>query len=259
MQHARYKYSLNESMRSVLNDVYVKSRSLSYEQREIISACIESELKWQKTSTTDVPAFYLAYNTKTIQHSISCDRIQVESALLLLFTYLVAKETDVLTKLDELLFSKIPVSDAFRKQFDLSELDLHNLLTYSVMNYYDRASASDVADRHSWVTEVVNHYAGKLNTSNLSSVKSISECLKEAVIANAGTMKNWPWDGRRLSNAVSKMPIDRANCDKLALTMSYELTKYRCFRLDCVGRRDKDDMDVNLSEYSLACISGKHV
>lgn len=253
VQHGRHKGPVErESMRSIFNDVYVRSRSLSYEQREIVSACIDDVLNRHEIAFADLPPFFLTYNTKTMQRSVSCDRVQVEGALLLLFTYLVAKNYDG-GNLSEIMFSKIPLSDEFRKHFELDELELHNLLTYSVLNYYDRASASDAADRHSWLTRIVNYYVQNLNTTNVSYVTFVSECLRSLVTASVTSTKNWPWDSRRLS----KILTDHAGCDKLSLTMSYELIKYRCFRLDCIRRRDARDMDVNLSEYSLACVSGK--
>lgn len=259
--HRRYGRSIEDSLTIACLDVYVKSRSLSHEQRDIVSSVIVDELNQSHiVSTCNIPQFYHTPSTQSLQFNSSFSQIQSQGVLLLLFVHLASENLEAVD-LSVLLFSKLPLSDDFRSVFNLSALDLRNMLLYCLIRFYDLASPSDAVFRHFWISQVISHYSK--NTSTLSHLIELSETLMHLVVGAVENVsvnqqldrRSLPWDLRRMS-ALLFDKVDDLCCGKVSLKMDYALLKHRCLKLDNVPT-ESQNMDVNLSQYSDACTLGR--
>lgn len=257
----RHGYTEEDSLKTACIEVYVKSRSLSHDQREIILSEITHKLSTSTEFGSTVPLFYRIPNTHSLQHKSSLTLIQSQGMLLLLLLHLFTgnhKTSDI----SDLLFSKLPLSEKFKKNFNLDNVDFQNVLLCSLMRFYEFASPSDAPYRHFWVSEIVNQYSGK--SPQMSYLTKKSEAMMSLIISATSFSetellhrKSLPWDLRRISSLLFK-EVDDAPCNKISLKMNYSLSKHRCLRINNVFT-DIRNMDINLNQYSDACTTGKNI
>lgn len=222
--------------------MYIKSRSLSYDQQEIVRNVLTEVLNSNQT-VEDIRAFYWVANTQNVQFNSTFYMVQRQTTLVLLFAQMVTEKYPS-TNLSELLFSRLPITREFRNKLDIKDININNLLLYSVLKFYDDAFVHDVEYRRFWISTLTNS----------TELTALSDNLSNFITRTfSATRKNAPWDYRR-------MPALGGDVDnivnRVSLFMNYLVLKHRCLQLDCYplgGER----MDVNLKQYSRECIKGR--
>lgn len=259
--YRRHGYTEEDSLKTACIEVYVKSRSLSHDQREIILNEITHKLSSSTEFASTMPLFYRVPNTHSLQYKSSLTLIQSQGMLLLLLLHLFS-ENHKSSDISDLLFSKLPLSEKFKKNFSLGNLDFHNMLLCCLMRFYEFASPSDAPYRHFWVSEIVNQYLEK--SPKISYLTKQSEAVMSLITSTTSfsetqslDRKSLPWDLRRISSLLFD-EVDDAHCNNISLKINYALLKHRCLRMNNVFI-DLQNMDINLNQYSDACITGKNI
>lgn len=166
--------------------------------------------------------------------------IQQQSTLVLLLAKIVSEKYP--SNLGE-LFGKLPVSEQFRKIFDTSGINMDNLLLYGVLKFYDETSMHDVKYRHFCIEQLTGR----------ADLTTLSENLSSVIVDEFGKAYNTSLDLRAI-------PVLRGSVDdtvnRISLLMNYIVLKHRSLELDCCYSVGSEQMDVNLRQYSKACITG---
>ncbi|XP_065212438.1 midasin [Planococcus citri] len=238
--HRRHGRPIDETFKIVCEDVYLKSRSLSYDQQEIVSNVI-SEVLNSNEIIPEICPFYLTSNTQNLQFNSTFYIVQQQSALVSLFGHAASEKYS--SNLSELLFGKLPVSDGFRKIFDVSGVNMENLLLYSVLKLYDETLVHDVKYRHFLIEELTKR----------ADLIALSENLSSVIAGGFGTAYNTSLNSQRIP-VFRGMVNDTVN--RISLLMNYLVLKHRCVQLNCCYSLENELMDVNLRQYSKACITG---
>lgn len=256
--HHRHGKSVEDSLKIVCFDVYLKSRSLSFEQQEIVSNVLTDALN--STNKDDcVPPFYAAINTQQLQYNSALYVSESSGAMLSVLIYLLSRQISP-NYVSEVLFSRSSLSTKFQKHFDFNELDYQNLVLFGLSQFYEMASADDAKYRHFWLTELMNNQTLQLPDS--LDLIAISEKLSNLVdkksdvsLSNCSMdLRYVPWDLRRLSKFVVSA-VDNFDANKFSLMINYSVLKHR--HLSQFIPSNCEDFGVTLSQYSLACSSGK--
>lgn len=259
--HYRYDYAVLDSLKTVCVEVFLKSRSLSYEQQEIVFNVITDTIN-STNMVSDIPPFYAALTTQHLQYNSEFYSVQFQGSTLLLFISLLSTN-HINEDISKRLFSKIPLSVKFKEYLDFKDVTFRNILTYSLLKFYDVATCHDVKFRRFWLNQVLNYYSNILDSSVFNDLIILNENLSNLVENKCVCSENetslsrnyLPWDLRRLSDLV----FDKVNdvyCNKFSLLVNYTVLKRRCLQLEFISR-DSKRMDINLCEYSQACTVGK--
>lgn len=235
--HRRHGRPIDETFQIACEDVYLKSRSLSYDQQEIVSNTI-SHVLTSNGVICEMRPFYVNANTQNVQFNSTFYMVQQQATLILLFSQIVSEYPNSIN-LSELLFNKIPISSKLQKNFDAGGINIDNLLLYSVLKFYDEAFVHDVKYRHFWLTQLTGDTA----------LTTLSENLSNLIADRFASRKNQPWDLRRMP-VLKGIPDDTVN--RISLLMNYLALKHRHSVLDCYPV-EYEQAD-SLRQYSRACI-----
>lgn len=257
--HHRHGKSVEDSLKIVCFDVYLKSRSLSFEQQEIVSNVLTDALKFTNQDDS-VPPFYAAINTQQLQYNSALYVSESSGTMLSVLIYLLSKQISP-NYVSKVLFSRTSLSTTFQEYFDFNELNYQNLVLFGLSQFYEMASAHDAKYRHFWLTELTSNQTDTTQHPEQLDLIGISEKLSNLVGQKSDIsfsncymdLRNMPWDLRRLSKFVVSA-VNNFDANKFSLLISYEVLKHR--HLLQFIPSNCEDFGVTLSQYSLACSSG---
>ncbi|KAK7603581.1 hypothetical protein V9T40_003580 [Parthenolecanium corni] len=256
--HHRHGKSVEDSLKIVCFDVYLQSRSLSFEQQDIISNVLTDSLN-SANRDDSVPPFYLAINTQQLQHNSALYTSESSGTMLSALVYLLSEQISP-NYVSRVLFSQTSLSAAFQEYFNFNELNYRNLVLLGLSQFYEMASANDAKYRHFWLTELTRNQTDTLQLPEPLDLIGISKKLSslvsqkcDASFSNCSLdLRNLPWDLRRLSQFVVSA-VNYLDANKFSLLINYAVLKHR--RLLEFIPTNSEDFDVTLRQYSLACTS----